>query len=133
MAAKRKMAARAQPKKSAKSKPQTIDEYLAMLNDAQRETLERLRKLIHAAAPGAEECISYQLAGFRLHGKCFIWIGAAATHCAIYGVVGDQEDLKGYDTSGKGTLRFSPDKPLPAALVRKLVKMQVARLAAKGR
>jgi uncharacterized protein YdhG (YjbR/CyaY superfamily) len=108
-------------------KPKTIDEYLAPLKEDKRAALERLRKIIHAAAPGAEECISYQLPAFRLDGKCFIWIGAAANHCAIYGVGGVSEDeLKDYDTS-KGTIRFQPDKPLPATLVRKLVKARIAK------
>lgn len=111
------------------AKPKTIDEYLAPLNDEQRAALEKLRKMIHAAAPGAEECISYNIPAFRLNGKCFMWMGAAKNHCAIYGAVGiDADELKGYDTS-KGTIRFSPDNPLPAALVRKLVKLRIAEYA----
>jgi uncharacterized protein YdhG (YjbR/CyaY superfamily) len=67
-----------------------------------------------------------QLLAFRLDGKCFVWFGAAANHCAIYGVVGDNKDeLKDYDTS-KGTIRFQADKPMPAALVRKLIKARIA-------
>ena len=107
-------------------KPTNIDQYLATLSDDKRGALERLRKIIRAAVPRAEECISYQLPAFRLDGKCFVWIGAAANHCAIYGVVGDHKDeLKDYDTS-KGTIRFQADKPMPAALVRKLVKARIA-------
>ncbi len=113
------------------AKPTTIDEYLAPLSEDKRAALERLRKIIRAAAPKAEECISYQLPAFCLDGKAFIWIGAAANHCAIYGVGGaDADELKDYDTS-KGTIRFQPDKPLPATLVRKLVKARIARNAAK--
>lgn len=115
-----------------KGKPTTIDEYLARLSDEQRAALERLRKIIHAAAPGAEECISYQIPAFRLDGRMLIWMGAAANHCAIYGVGGDHGELKDYDTSGKGTIRFQPDHPLPAALVRKLVKDRIAKHAAKN-
>jgi len=70
-------------------KPKNIDEYLAALSDDKRAALERLRKIIRAAVPKAEECISYQLPAFRLDGKCFVWFGAAANHCAIYGVLGD--------------------------------------------
>jgi uncharacterized protein YdhG (YjbR/CyaY superfamily) len=112
-------------------KPTTIDEYLAALSDDQRAALERLRKIIHAAAPGAEEGISYQIPAFRLNGKWFMWMGAAANHCALYGAGGTAEELKDYDTSGKGTIRFHPDHPLPAALVRKLVKERIAKNAAK--
>jgi uncharacterized protein YdhG (YjbR/CyaY superfamily) len=113
-------------------KPKTVDAYLAALSDDKRAALERLRKIIRAAAPGAEECISYQIPAFRLGGKVFLWMGAAANHCALYGLSGVHKDeLKKYDTSGKGTIRFEADNPLPATLVRKLVKTQIARNAAK--
>jgi uncharacterized protein YdhG (YjbR/CyaY superfamily) len=111
-----------------KSKPESIDKYLAALSAEKRAALERLRKIIQAAVPKAEECISYDMPAFRLEGKCFVWFGAAANHCSIYGVVGDHADvLKKYDTSGRGTIRFQPDHPLPAALVRKLVKARVSK------
>src|SRR5271165_519099 len=107
-------------------KPKNIDEYLAALSDDKRAALERLRKIIRVAVPKAEECISYQLPAFRLDGKCFVWFGAAANHCAIYGVLGDHKDeLKDYDIS-KGTIRFQADKAMPAALVRKLIKARIA-------
>ena len=115
-------------------KPKTIDEYLAALSGDKRAALERLRKIIRAAAPGAEERISYQLPAFRLDGKWLLWFGAAANHCAIYGVVGARKDeLKGYDTSGKGTIRFQTDNPLPATLVRKLLKARITENAAQQR
>src|SRR6478609_8756653 len=79
-----------------------------------------------AAVPKAEECISYNLPAFRLDGKCFVWFGAAANHCAIYGVLGDHKDeLKNYDI-GKGTIRFQTDKAMPSALVRKLINARIA-------
>jgi uncharacterized protein YdhG (YjbR/CyaY superfamily) len=114
-----------------KAKPTTIDEYLAGLSEDQRAALERVRKIIRAAVPGVEEGISYQIPAFRFDGKWFVWMGAAANHCAIYGVGGTSDELKDYDTSGKGTIRFQPDHPLPAALVRKLVKDRIAKNAAK--
>ena len=115
-------------------KPRTIDDYLAALSDDKRAALEKLRKTIRAAAPHAEECISYQLPAFRLNGM-LVGFGATATHCAFYlmsssTVKAHQDELKDYDTS-KGTIRFQADKPLPAALVRKLVKARVAEHAAK--
>src|ERR687887_313129 len=107
----------------------TIDEYLATLDDDQRAALERLRKTIRRAAPKAEECISYQLPAFRLNGM-LVAFGATTNHCAFYPmssstIEAHKTELKGYDTS-KGTIRFQPDKPLPAALVRKLVKARIA-------
>jgi len=115
--------------------PKTIEEYLAGLSDDKRSALEQLRKIIHAAAPKAEECISYKLPAFRLNGKVFIWFGAGANHCAIYGAVPEslKDELKTYDTSGKGTLRFQPANPLPAAFVKKLVKARITKVAAQLR
>jgi uncharacterized protein YdhG (YjbR/CyaY superfamily) len=118
-----------------KAKPQTIDEYLATLGDDQRAALERLRKIIQEAVPGAEECISYQLPAFRFDGKVIMWFGAASNHCALYpgGLVEDfKDELSDYETS-KGTIRFQPDHPLPAALVRKLLKARIAKNAAPKR
>jgi uncharacterized protein YdhG (YjbR/CyaY superfamily) len=109
--------------------PQTIDEYLAPLSNDKRAALEKLRKAIKSAAPRAEECISYQIPGFRLSGRLLVSFGAAAKHCAFYPgahpVKAHQDELKAYDTS-KGTIRFPADRPLPAALVRKLVKTRIA-------
>src|SRR5713226_3647046 len=118
---------------SVNAKPRTIDEYLAALSDDKRAALEKLRKAIRAAAPKAEECISYQLAAFRLNGKMLVAFGATANHCAFYPmssstVEAHKDELKGYETS-KGTIRFRADKPLPAALVRKLVKARIAQNA----
>jgi len=114
-------------------KPQTIDEYLAALSDDKRAALEKLRKTIRAAAPKAEECISYQLPAFRLDGKMLVAFGATANHCAFYPmssstVEAHKTELKGYDTS-KGTIRFQAGNPLPATLVRKLVKARISENA----
>ena len=111
-------------------KPETIDECLATLSDDKRAALEKLRKTIKAAAPKAEECISYGLAAFRLDGKPLVAFGATANHCAFYLMSGSTveahlDELKDYATS-KGTIRFQADNPLPAALVRKLVKARIA-------
>jgi uncharacterized protein YdhG (YjbR/CyaY superfamily) len=110
--------------------PKTIDEYLAAVPDhARRAALARLRKTIRAAAPDAQECISYRLAAFRQNGM-LVALGATASHCAFYlmsatTVQTHKSDLEGYDTS-KGTIRFQPDHPLPAPLVRKLVRARIA-------
>ena len=116
------------------AKPQTIDEYLAPMSKEKRAALEKLRKAIKAAAPKAEECISYQIPAFRLNGKLLVAFGAAAKHCAFYPgshpVEAHKDELKAYDTS-KGTIRFPADSPLSAALVRKLVKTRIAEHAAK--
>ena len=101
----------------------TVDDYLAALPDDQRAALEQVRATIKAVACGAAEAISYGIPGYKFKGRPLIHFGAAKNHCAIYGAVvadADKDALKGYDTS-KGTIRFSPERPLPAALVTKLV------------
>ena len=103
------------------------------MSDDKRPALEALRKTIRAAAPKAEECISYGLAAFR-HDGMLVGFGATAKHCAFYlmsssTVEAHKDQLAGYDTT-KGAIRFQADKPLPAALVRKLVKARLAENAA---
>ena len=118
-----------------KTKPRTIDEYLALANPEQRAALEKIRQTIHAVAPGVEEVISYGLAGFKLHGRPLVYFGAWANHCAFYPgssalAKAFQDQLKNFETS-KGTIRFTPEKPLPMSLVKKLVKARIAENAAK--
>jgi uncharacterized protein YdhG (YjbR/CyaY superfamily) len=125
---KRKTTGTARTARSAKAKkPKTHDDYLAVVTEEKRRALQKLRKAIQAAVPKAEECISYQLPAFRLNGKFLVAYGAAANHCAFYPgstVKALKHELKGYDTS-TGTIRFSSDKPLPAALVHKLVRLRI--------
>jgi uncharacterized protein YdhG (YjbR/CyaY superfamily) len=115
-------------------KPTSIDAYLVRLTSDKRAALEKLRRAIHAAAPKAEECISYQLPAFRLDGKVLVWFGAATNHCSFYPgaapIAKHAAELQGYKTS-KGTIRFSPDDPLPAALVKKLVRTRIAERSAE--
>ena len=110
-------------------KPKTHDDYLRALSADKRSALEKLRQDVKAAASKAEECMSYGIPGFRLNGKLLVSYAAGAKHCAFYPgsiVHRFKKELKGYDTSGKGTIRFAADKPLPTALVRKIVKARVA-------
>jgi len=116
------------------ARPQTIDEYLAPLSREKRTALEKLRRDIRSAAPKAEECISYQIPGFRLDGRLLVSFGAATHHCGFYPgafpVEAHKAELEDYDTS-KGTIRFAADSPLPTTLVRKVVKSRIAEYAAK--
>jgi uncharacterized protein YdhG (YjbR/CyaY superfamily) len=110
------------------ARPTTIDEYLERIAPDKRAALDALRKAIRAAAPGAEECISYGVPAYRQDGM-LVGFGATARHCAFYlmsaATVADHaSELESYDTS-KGTIRFTPGRPLPAALVRKLVKARL--------
>lgn len=133
MAASYALSGKPRTRPSAPSGHSDIDEYLAQLTPAKRAGLEKLRRAIHAAVPGAEECISYSMPAFRKHGKVFAWFGAGANHLALYPGAAPIKLLKGelakYETS-KGTVRFPVDKPLPATLVKKLMQ---ASLGAKRR
>lgn len=116
--------------RATKTKPRTVDEYLARANPEQRAALQKLRQTIHAVAPAVEEVISYGLAGFKLNGRPLVYFGAWANHCAFYPAssalaMAFQPQLKNFETS-KGTIRFTPDNPLPTALVKKLVKARIA-------
>lgn len=129
------MAAKSRAKIKPGTDPKTIDDYLATLCADKRAALQKLRKTIRAAAPGAEECFSYGLPAFRQDGHPLVAFGASARHCSFFPMNGHtveahRKELEGYDTS-KGTIRFLPEKPLPAALVRKIVKERIAENEAK--
>lgn len=111
-----------------------IDAYLARLAPDPRAALERLRQQIREAAPGAEECISYGLPAFRLDGP-LVAFGATTKHCAFYPMSGTivgalSAELEEFNVS-KGTIRFQPDRPLSAALVRKIVRARIRENSAK--
>jgi uncharacterized protein YdhG (YjbR/CyaY superfamily) len=116
------------PKKS--DTPKTIDDYLANVTPEKRAALEKLRAIVRACAPKAEECISYQIPAFRQNG-ILVGFSASANHCSFFPMNGStvethKDELKDFETS-KGTIRFLPEKPLPAALVRKIVKERLAQ------
>jgi uncharacterized protein YdhG (YjbR/CyaY superfamily) len=132
--AKSKTKAMTSGKSKSKATGATIDEYLAKLAAPQRAALESLRRTIKSTAPQAEECISYGVPAFR-QGRMLVGFGATANHCSFFLMSGNTvaqhaEKLARYDTS-KGTVRFTPEKQLPAALVRKLVKARLAENAEK--
>ena len=112
------------------AKRKTIDDYLASVSADQRKTLQKLRETIHTVAPKSEECISYGIPAFRLNERSLVFFGGWANHCAFYPgssatLKKFRNELKDFQVS-KGTIRFSADKPLPAALVKKLVKARIA-------
>jgi uncharacterized protein YdhG (YjbR/CyaY superfamily) len=110
-----------------------IEAYLEVLPRGQRNVLQRLRQTIRAAVPDATEVISYGVPTFK-QSKAVVSYGAAKNHCALYVmstavVDAHAEELASYDTA-KGTVRFGAAKPLPDALVTKLVRARVAENAA---
>ncbi|HEY0677264.1 MAG TPA: DUF1801 domain-containing protein [Chitinophagaceae bacterium] len=127
--------------KSAKAVvPKNVDEYLNALPDDVRITLEQLRQTIRTAAPKAEEVISYQIPTYKYKGA-LVHFAAFKDHCSFFGVSKDiisifAKELEPFKAAGT-TIHFSPQKPLPSSLVKKMVKARVKeneeRSAAKGR
>lgn len=114
-----------------------VDAFLARLPDDQRQVLEALRRTIAAAAPEAEEGIGYGVPAFRYRGRPLVSFGAGKAHCSFYVqspavIDAHREELAGRDVS-KGTVRFTPEEPLPDALVTKLVAARLAETDAARR
>jgi len=107
-----------------------IDAYLAALPADQRAALRALRETIAAAAPEAEEALSYGVPAFRYRGRPLVSYVAAKAHCSFYPmspkVVDDHRaELTDFDLA-KGTIRFTPDRPLPADMVQRIVRARMA-------
>ncbi len=105
-----------------------MEEYLAGVPEPARTTLNKVRAWIRSAAPEATEGISYGMPAFRYKGM-LVWFAAFSDHCSLFpgaSVVKAFQDELRDDSTSKGTIRFPVDKPLPAALVKKMVKARVA-------
>jgi uncharacterized protein YdhG (YjbR/CyaY superfamily) len=108
----------------------SVEEFLAAVPPDKRAALEDLRSVIQSAAPGATELINYGVPMFRLNGRNLVSYSAAKGHCSFH--VQSPEvmnahaaDLAGFKTT-KGSVNFTPDQPIPAELVTKLVKARIA-------
>lgn len=123
------------PRRSPES--QAVDDYLERLAPEFRAALQRMREVIRSAAPDAEEVISYRMPAFRQDGM-LVYYGAFEDHCSLFtgGTEGIRRkfaaELQPF-VSGRGTLRFTPEKPIPADLVRRIVKARVAENSARRR
>ncbi len=116
--------------------PKNVEEYLAGVPEPARSTLNKLRAAIRSAVPPeATETISYRIPAFKYKGV-LVWFAAFSNHCSLFPTAAVVEafknELKGFSTS-KGTIHFPTDKPLPTALVKKLVKARVAQVESKKR
>jgi len=107
-----------------------VDEYLARVPEPARSTLQRIRAAIRSAVPPeATEAISYRIPTFQYKGG-LLGFAAFSSHCGLYPMSATvvealRNELERYETS-KGTIRFPLNKPLPAALVKKIVKVRIA-------
>jgi len=123
-------------KAEVKSVPTSVDNYLAEVSLEARATLEKLRKTIKAVVPRAIEVISYQIPTFKLDGRMLVSYAAFKDHCSFFPgaapIKAHEDELKSYQTS-KGTIRFPTSKPLPATLVRKLVKTRIKENEARAK
>jgi uncharacterized protein YdhG (YjbR/CyaY superfamily) len=123
-------------KQSDKQSSLQVRTYLAALPADARRHIEKVREAIRAAAPGAIESFGYGMPAFSLDGKPFAWYAAWKHHSSFYPLSQATTraltaELEGYEISGKGTIRFRLDEPLPTALVRRLVKSRIAELRKK--
>ena len=116
--------------------PKDVDEYLARVPEPARSTLNKIRAVIRSAVPPeATEAISWGMPAFKYKGL-LLGFAAFSNHCSLFPgasvIEALKDELKGFPTS-KGTIRFPMDKPLPAALVKKLVKARIAANERKKR
>jgi len=117
--------------------PTSIEGYLAGLPEEQRAALGVLRQTIRAAAPQATETISYQMPAFHQDGRFLVSYAAFKDHCSLYPASSAVREALGDELqpyfSGKGTLRFQAEEPIPSALVKKIVEVRLQEHAARGR
>ena len=113
-------------------KPKTIDEYLSKVSPDRRVALEKLRDMIHAVLPDAEECISYSMPAFRFNGHVVAGFLSTSRGCSFFPFSGTTLDSVAAELSGysrtKSALHFDPARGLPTLLVRKLLKARQAEL-----
>ena len=119
-----------------KGAPKTVDEYLAGVPEPARSALNKIRAAIRSALPPqATETISYRIPAFSYNGV-LVWFAAFSNHCSLFPtaavIEAFKKELKGFSTS-KGTVHFPMDKPLPIALIKKLVKARVAQKESEKR
>ncbi|WP_293677235.1 iron chaperone [uncultured Phenylobacterium sp.] len=114
------------------AKPISVDAYMAGLPDAARPTAQRLRALIHAAAPETAEAIRYGMPAFQAEGATFIYLGAWTRHVAVYPIYRGEADFEAKVApfrSGKDSVRFDLDRDLPEDLIALIVRAQRGRVA----
>jgi uncharacterized protein YdhG (YjbR/CyaY superfamily) len=118
-----------------KAGPRNFSEYAEGLPPETRAVLQKVRKTIARAAPGAIETISYQIPAFTLYGRHVVYFAAYKKHIGMYPVPSADAELNrklAPYRKGKGTLQFALDKPIPYALIARIVKARIQETAAKA-
>lgn len=117
---------------------QDVDKYLAGVPEPARSALKRVRATIRSVVPSdCTEGISYGIPAFRYKGRALVGFAAFSNHCSLFpmgssAIVTFKDELKDFQTS-KGTIRFTVERPLPAALLKKVVKARVAQNEQKSK
>ena len=115
-----------------KTKFRTHEEYIASFPTEVQKVLQQIRQTIQQAAPEAEEVISYHMPTFKLNGKVLIYYAAWKEHYSIYPTTAamerELEEIAQYTTSGKGTIQFRADKPVPFSLITKIVQFRLKEI-----
>ena len=118
-------------------KPKDIDEYIVSFPPDTQEVLKQIRTTIKKIVPDAEETISYGIPTFNLNGTYLIYFAAYKKHIGFYPVPSRIEEVDkefaSFKTSGKGTIQFPLDKPMPLNLITKLVKFKVKESIEKAK
>ena len=115
-----------------KTSGRSIDDYLATVPVDHRAALERVRAIVRKAYPAAEEGFYYQLPAFRLNGKAFVAFRSSKAHCSLHPLSGTvipalKSKIAGFEFS-RGTIRFTPKKPIPESLVRAILRVRAKEL-----
>ena len=111
-------------------KPKDVDEYISWFPEETQKLLKQIRTAIQQSAPKAEEVISYGMPGYKINGM-LVWFAGFKNHIGFYpkgssAINGFEKDLAKYKTS-KGAIQFPMDKPLPIALIKKMIKFRLAQ------
>lgn len=126
----------ASAKKAGRSPADAVRSYLASLPPAARQNVRQVRETIRTAAPGAVEGVSYGIIGYKLDGRMLLYCAGWEKHTSVYPLTAGIRRALGPAVakyaSGKGTIKFPADKPIPVALLKRIVKARVAELRAKA-
>jgi len=117
--------------------PKNVGDYIGQFRPPVQTVLKRVRRIIRAAVPGAEETISYQIPTYKLNGKPVIYFAGFTNHYSVYPsnarlVAALRKQLAGYAMS-KGTIRFPLDEPVPAKLIERIAKFRAKEVAAAAK